>query len=77
MAAGGGHDVHPPQLEARTLTPRQRFRHWEPSLFINGHMTSLLASEVENELVREDLGGMALVRHASRFGESGMELSYL
>ena len=40
------------------LTPRQRFRHDEPSWFFSGHTTSLVASETENELVREDRGGI-------------------
>lgn len=35
------------------------FLQLEPSGFLNGHMTSLLTSEREKELVREDRGGMA------------------
>jgi hypothetical protein len=40
------------------LTPRQRFLQAEPSWFFSGHTTSLVASETEKELVREDLGGI-------------------
>lgn len=41
------------------LTPRHLFRQLEPSWFLNGQTTSLLASEAENELVKADFGGMA------------------
>lgn len=51
------------------LTPRHLFRQLEPSWLVNGHTTSLLASEAEKELVKEDLGGMA-----GRIGECGMRL---
>lgn len=40
------------------LTPRHRFRQLDPSLFLNGQTTSLLASDAEKELVNEFLGGM-------------------
>lgn len=43
----------------------QRFRQLEPSWFTSGQTTSLLAS-VENELVSEDLGGMAWRIRADR-----------
>jgi hypothetical protein len=43
---------------AVVLTPRQRFRQAEPSWFFSGHTTSLVASETEKELVKEDLGGI-------------------
>jgi len=41
------------------LTPKQRFRQLEPSWFVRGQTTSLLASVSEKELVREERGGMA------------------
>ncbi|KAF3400928.1 hypothetical protein DPV78_004939 [Talaromyces pinophilus] len=40
------------------LTPKHLFRQLEPSLFVNGHTTSLLASDTEKELVSEVRGGM-------------------
>ena len=40
------------------LTPRHRFRQLDPSPFLNGQTTSLLASDAEKELVNEFLGGM-------------------
>jgi hypothetical protein len=40
------------------LTPRHRFRHAEPSWFFNGQTTSFWASDTENELVRDVLGGI-------------------
>ena len=40
------------------LTPRHRFRQLDPSWFLNGQTTSLLASDAEKELVSEFLGGM-------------------
>lgn len=43
---------------AQVLTPKQRFRQLDPSWFFNGQTTSLLTSDAENELVREDLGGI-------------------
>lgn len=56
-----GQDFHPPKkaMMSETLTPRQRFRQFVPSLFVNGQTTSLLTSETEKELVSEDRGGMA------------------
>lgn len=44
------------------LTPRHRFRQLEPSWFFNGQTTSLFESVAENELVKEDFGGMAWPR---------------
>ena len=44
--------------ECSVLTPRHRFRQLDPSLFLNGQTTSLLASDAEKELVNEFLGGM-------------------
>ena len=43
----------------KILTPRHLFLQLEPSWLVNGQTTSLLASDAEKELVREDLGGMA------------------
>ena len=40
------------------LTPRHRFRQLDPSWFLNGQTTSLLASDAEKEAVNEVLGGM-------------------
>ena len=37
----------------------QRFLQLDPSWFVKGQTTSLLASEAENELVRDDRGGIA------------------
>lgn len=48
--------------ESAVLTPKQRFRQLEPSWPVNGQTTSLLASEAEKELVREDRGGIASQR---------------
>lgn len=42
----------------RQLTPKQRLRQLEPSLFFKGQTTSLLASVTEKELVSELRGGM-------------------
>ena len=42
----------------RMLTPRHRFRQLDPSWFLNGQTTSLLASDAEKEVVNEFLGGM-------------------
>lgn len=47
------------QMCSRALTPRQRFRHLEPSGMVSGQTTSWVVSDVENEPVSEDLGGMA------------------
>lgn len=52
-------DVSSRQSKAgKKLTPRQRLRQLEPSLFLRGQTTSLVASETEKELVREVRGGM-------------------
>lgn len=40
------------------LTPKHLLRQLEPSLLVNGHTTSLLASDTEKELVSEVRGGM-------------------
>jgi hypothetical protein len=40
------------------LTPKHLLRQLEPSLFVNGQTTSLLASDTEKELVSEVRGGM-------------------
>ena len=40
------------------LTPRHRFRQLDPSWFLNGQTTSLLASDAEKAVVNEFLGGM-------------------
>ncbi len=45
-------------LRISALTPRHLFRQLDPSWFLNGQTTSLLASDAENELVSEFLGGM-------------------
>ena len=69
MAAGDG-----------VLTPRHRFLQFEPSWFLNGQTTSLLASEAEKELVSEALGGMAgrCRRSGTRIGlERGLRLLLL
>lgn len=39
-------------------TPRHRFRQLDPSWLCNGQTTSLLASVMEKDEVREDLGGI-------------------
>ena len=44
------------------LTPMQRFRQLEPSWFVSGQTTSLVASETENEEVRAARGGMLLAK---------------
>ena len=46
------------EAEEEGHTPRQRLRQLEPSLFWSGQTTSLLASETENEPVRDERGGM-------------------
>ena len=46
--------------QAIRRTPRHLLRQLEPSWFLSGQITSLLASAAGNEAVREDLGGMAL-----------------
>lgn len=53
----------------RALTPRHRLRQLDPSLLVSGHTTSLLASDVEKELVSEDRGGMARRIQAAWRGE--------
>lgn len=45
----------------RQLTPRHLFRQFDPSLFVNGQTTSLLASDTEKELVSEVRGGMVCI----------------
>ena len=44
--------------ERGQLTPMQRLRQLEPSWLRNGQTTSLLASVIENEEVRDVLGGI-------------------
>ena len=45
-------------LRGSVLTPRHLFRQLDPSWFLNGQTTSLLASDAEKEPVNEFLGGM-------------------
>lgn len=40
------------------LTPVQRLRQLDPSWLRSGHTTSLFASVIEKEDVRDDLGGI-------------------
>ena len=61
----GGIEAAPPQLvRANTaggrwgLTPMQRLRQLEPSWFRRGQTTSLLASVIEKDEVKEDRGGI-------------------
>jgi hypothetical protein len=55
-----GHAFQVPRANSGPLlTPKQRFRQLEPSWFVRGQTTSLLASVSEKELVREERGGMA------------------
>lgn len=49
----------PAKQETKKLTPRHLLRQLEPSLFVRGQTTSLVASETEKELVRVGRGGMA------------------
>lgn len=44
----------------RRLTPRQRFRQFEPSWFLRGHTTSLLASVIEKEDVKDVRCGIVI-----------------
>lgn len=54
----------------RKLTPKHRLRQLDPSLFVSGHTTSLLASDTEKELVKEVRGGMVCMCEAEATGES-------
>ncbi len=62
------------RMGRRELTPRQRFRHLEPSCTVSGQTTSLAASDVENELGREVLGGMARRIQPTEVPQQGFEL---
>lgn len=48
-------------IGGQQLTPMQRLRQLEPSWLRSGQTTSLFASVIENEDVKDDLGGI-LVR---------------
>ena len=41
------------------LTPEQRLRHWDPSLFFSGQTTSLDRSEAAGKVVKADFGGIS------------------
>lgn len=59
------------RAEGVLLTPRHLFRQLEPSLFFNGHTTSLLTSVTEKELVSDARGGMVCMDPSWRGGLEG------
>ena len=60
-------------LSQRRLTPRQRLRQLVASWFFKGQTTSLFWSETEKELVRELLGGMAVMQVTLGGGKGNKE----